>query len=134
MQKWLEMECSVFVYGSLLFCEVWEKLIGRKPKIHLSHVLGFRRYCVYGEFYPGMWFSNGEVVYGGHVCISSAEQAKIQEYEGLEYIQTSVLVCIDNQSIPMSTFLRPPQNNLEWIHTWNEELLSAHKDEFFRSI
>jgi hypothetical protein len=44
---------STFVYGTLLFSEVLNNLIGRVPRSAQATLKGYQRYAIKGQVFPG---------------------------------------------------------------------------------
>ena len=131
MENWADMEISFFVYGSLLFEDVWEQLIGRRPLVHPTRLLGYRRYSVEEAFYPGMWFSEMDQVEGGVVLLTKQEECCIDDYEGEEYIKTVVPICDVEGIVSARTYLRPPFDLKEWDTEWTEDIFHQYRRGFF---
>ena len=125
------MERSFFVYGSLLFEDVWEDLIGRIPIVYPAVLYGYRRYSVEDTFYPGIWFWDDASVVGGHVFLNEEEEWCIDDYEGDEYIKTIVSISIAEKVVSARTYIRPPTHQGEWIQNWSEEIFHHYRNDFF---
>jgi gamma-glutamylcyclotransferase (GGCT)/AIG2-like uncharacterized protein YtfP len=117
-------EGRVFVYGSLLFSEVWQSLIGRVPSMQKVVLRDYRRYGVCGAYYPGLWYENGATIEGLQIDgLSEEERRIIDVYEGSEYRKSLVLVELDDGvECVLMAYFRAPESLLEWNKEWSAAL------------
>jgi len=84
---------NLFAYGTLMWPDVLETLLGRRLKGNPAAIEGFVRLRVKGEHYPAIVPSpTGEVegvLYGG---LSQVEFDRLDRFEGEEYERTEVFV------------------------------------------
>ena len=87
------MSQHVFTYGSLMFPEVWARLVTR-PRASVAAVLqGFVREGVRGQSYPGIRKQAGAQTAGRlYLDIDTQELARLDAFEGAEYVRESVTV------------------------------------------
>ncbi len=72
---------NVFVYGTLMFDEVWERVVRSDYHKTVASVNGFRRLRIYGEIYPGMIPGNGTVEGIVYHDIDSADLKRLDRFE-----------------------------------------------------
>lgn len=76
----------LFVYGSLLFDEVVERVIGRRVERAPASLDGFQRCQVIGELYPGLKPQKGSRVNGGLILnLTPQDFANLDQFEGGMY-------------------------------------------------
>jgi len=84
---------NVFVYGTLMFDQVWERVVEGDYRKTEAKVSGFRRLRIYGEIYPGL--VPGEETVDGIVYhdINTADLEKLDRFEAdcYERITTEAL-------------------------------------------
>ncbi len=92
------MRQHVFTYGSLMFPEVWTRLVPR-PRASVAAVLdGYVREGVRGQSYPGIREQAGAHTAGRlYLDIDAQELARLDAFEGSEYQRESVTVRLDNR-------------------------------------
>jgi gamma-glutamylcyclotransferase (GGCT)/AIG2-like uncharacterized protein YtfP len=87
------MPFNLFTYGSLMLPEVLEKVCGRTYDSAAAKLIGWSRYCVVGETYPGIIPSSRDSVSGVlWLGITPVELALLDKFEGDEYQRISVMV------------------------------------------
>lgn len=87
---------NVFVYGTLMYESVSDRIVlGRVNKIK-GKISGYRRLAVKGEVYPGLVKGDGEVE--GYIWrdVSREDVERLDVFEG-EYYQREALVAINEQ-------------------------------------
>jgi gamma-glutamylcyclotransferase (GGCT)/AIG2-like uncharacterized protein YtfP len=97
---------NIFVYGSLMFEEVWQRLIQNQYNKIDAQLSGFIRLKVKGEQYPGIMPSSDKQVTGKlylDVCSSDIEQLDI--FEGEFYQRSQVIVKSDDVAYPADTYI-----------------------------
>lgn len=86
---------NVFVYGSLMFDEVWARLLkGHYSKMHAS-LDGYKRVSISGEVYPGLrrlrgCKAEGILVFG----LRDVDIKILDKFEGKYYTRKSVSVSV----------------------------------------
>ncbi len=87
------MRQHAFTYGSLIFPEVWTRLVPR-PRASVAAVLqGFVREGVRGQSYPGIRPQAGAQTAGRlYLDIDAEELARLDAFEGAEYVRETVTV------------------------------------------
>jgi gamma-glutamylcyclotransferase (GGCT)/AIG2-like uncharacterized protein YtfP len=86
---------NVFVYGSLMFDEVWKRLVRRRYAKLEARLPGYKKLDIKGELYPGLVKSKNSCVDGiVYLKIKNKDLLSLDKYEGKYYQRTPVLVCI----------------------------------------
>ncbi len=107
---------NLFVYGSLLFPELIEKLTGEKFSLIPAVLHGFRRFAVKGSDYPAIVPEENSKVTGMLVMDVDAKSMKMLAYfEGDEYRKEDVVVVSENKKFNATSFV------------WNEDLKLLEK-------
>lgn len=98
---------NLFVYGSLMFDEVWDKIISSRHRKVPAQLHGFARYSVAGETYPGLRKEtnnkvDGLLVYG----LNKKDIAALDRFEGHYYQRQRVTVTVaETGEINCETYL-----------------------------
>jgi len=91
---------NVFVYGSLLFREMVEKLCGKTVEMKQASLPGYKRYAVEGADYPAIVKNETSQVEGKLILNLNKEDLNILTfYEGDEYESTPVKVQTESGEI-----------------------------------
>jgi gamma-glutamylcyclotransferase (GGCT)/AIG2-like uncharacterized protein YtfP len=99
---------NVFTYGTLMFRPVWEHVVSGRYASVSATVLGFARYAVQNEHYPGCLAREGGRVAGTlYVDVSSDDVARLDAFEGAHYARAQCLVRLDQaaQMVPAWIYL-----------------------------
>ncbi|TFW07117.1 gamma-glutamylcyclotransferase [Oxalobacteraceae bacterium OM1] len=100
------MTCHVFTYGSLMFPEVWERVVRGRYRSAAAELPGHARFALAGETYPGVVLQPGSVVRGVlYFDVDAADLAALDAFEGEEYQRTTVTVDADGQCYEAGTYL-----------------------------
>lgn len=93
----------LFVYGSLMFNEVWCQVTRRCPRATPAQLSGFRRYSVIGEDYPALLPETGHRPVQGLLRddLSTRTLQQLDRFEGDCYRRMKVWVRLED-----GTFLR----------------------------
>jgi gamma-glutamylcyclotransferase (GGCT)/AIG2-like uncharacterized protein YtfP len=87
----------VFTYGSLMFPEVWQRVVRGSYRSAVGSVDGCRRHAIAGEIYPGMVREAGSSVRGVvHFDVDSADLLALDLFEGQDYVRETVEVRLEN--------------------------------------
>ena len=82
-----------FVYGTLMFPAVLNRLLGRVPATAAAVLPGYARRAVSGQHYPAIVNAPTSQVHGLLLHdITPTELALLDEYEGDQYLRTPVTV------------------------------------------
>ncbi len=91
---------NVFVYGSLLFTELAEKLCEKSLEMKAASLSGYKRFSLKAADYPAIIPDKTSTVDGKLITNLSKEDLDILTfYEGDEYLCTHVLVRTENDEI-----------------------------------
>jgi gamma-glutamylcyclotransferase (GGCT)/AIG2-like uncharacterized protein YtfP len=113
----------LFVYGSLLFPELLQALLGRVPEYQAARLEGYRRYQIYdgkeARPYPAVYPCLGASV-EGLLLLHLTEQERIQldEYEDEDYIRHNCEVLVGEAHMRAQ------------VYVWREEALGQLRDEW----
>jgi gamma-glutamylcyclotransferase (GGCT)/AIG2-like uncharacterized protein YtfP len=87
------MSCHVFTYGSLMFPEVWGRVVRGDYRSAPARLDGHARFEIAGETYPGMVVRPGVGVDGVlYFDVSPADIGALDAFEGVEYRRDKVKV------------------------------------------
>jgi gamma-glutamylcyclotransferase (GGCT)/AIG2-like uncharacterized protein YtfP len=116
------MNAAVFTYGSLMFPEVWQRVVRGSYGFAPVVAQGYRRFAVQGYLYPGMIAQAGAHVAGlVYFDVDAADLARLDAFEGDEYRREIVHVIADpGMSIPVSAYLYSPAEKLSKL-AWHPE-------------
>lgn len=102
----------VFTYGTLMFPEVWQAVVGRPFANVGGQVTGFATYRVRDAVYPGMVAATTlEVVQGVvYFDVDSAAVSRLDQFEDDFYRRETVPVrCDDGRICDADAYLVPPE-------------------------
>ncbi len=115
---------NVFTYGSLMFPEIWDSLVGGHYLSASAVLFGFRRYAVRGAPYPVIMPGDeadrldGMLYYG----ISPRDQARLDEFEGEYYRRRSLQVLVEGEPVAAQVYeLKPRYYHIALPRPWDEE-------------
>lgn len=106
------MPHHLFVYGSLLFEEVWNRVVhGTYPRLAAT-LDGYRRVALRGRTYPGLIRDPGAMVEGlACLSLSDGDLRRLIDFEGDEYDRATVRVTLtDGRSLGATVFLYSPRH------------------------
>ena len=87
------MAAHVFTYGSLMFPQVWERVVRGRYRSVRATLDGFARYAILGETYPGMVPETGAQVEGVlYFDVDKDDLAALDAFEGVEYRRDKVSI------------------------------------------
>ena len=91
----IAMSLNVFTYGSLMFPEVWGRVVRGNYRSTAACLDGHARFEIVGETYPGMVDRPGNSVDGVlYFDVSPADIAALDAFEGAEYRRDTVRVAL----------------------------------------
>ena len=91
------MNGNVFTYGSLMFDEVWCKVVAGRYQSEAATLHDCRRFAVSGVSYPGVVAMAGERVAGLlYLDVSPDDLARLDAFEGAEYRREALTVTLAN--------------------------------------
>ncbi|HVL77420.1 MAG TPA: gamma-glutamylcyclotransferase family protein [Noviherbaspirillum sp.] len=87
----------IFTYGSLMFSEVWQRVV---PGSHASvpaRLPGYRRSAIRGVSYPGIAADDSAQVDGRlYLDVAAEDLAALDRFEGGEYARVAVSVVLED--------------------------------------
>lgn len=122
------MASALFTYGSLMFPEVWERVVKGSYEHERGTACGYERYTVSGMTYPGMIEQAGGSVEGvAYFNISDDDLAILDAFEGESYVRRSVTVQLaDGRQIEAQTYLFLEPAELS-TRPWNPEQFAMQR-------
>ena len=94
------MSAHVFTYGSLMFAQVWQPLVGGRYRSEPAVLPGYRRFAVPGVTYPGIVAAPGEQVAGLlYLDVGPGDLARLDLFEGAEYRREALPVTLADGSV-----------------------------------
>jgi gamma-glutamylcyclotransferase (GGCT)/AIG2-like uncharacterized protein YtfP len=100
----------VFTYGTLMFPEVWQAVVGRSFTSVRGVLRGFAIYRVCDAVYPGIIASDATCVVEGlvYLDIDAASITKLDAFEGDFYErQTIAVTCVDGSELSPECYVVP---------------------------
>lgn len=117
-------ERPLFVYGTLLFGEVLEVVVGRDIRGTPATLRGFARYAIRGREYPAVVREDGASVEGAVLAgLSAAERALLDEYEDDDYERIAVHVAVEGNTaacVDADVYAFPERTD-ELVGRWSPE-------------
>ncbi|HYD61148.1 MAG TPA: gamma-glutamylcyclotransferase family protein [Noviherbaspirillum sp.] len=101
------MSVHVFTYGSLMFPQVWQRVVRGEYRSSAARLDGHARFEIAGETYPGMIVRPGASVEGVlYFDVSPADVAALDAFEGEEYRRDTVRVALPSgELVDAGTYL-----------------------------
>ena len=101
------MSHHVFTYGSLMFPEVWSRVVAGDYRALSARLDGYARFEVRDQTYPGMVPQQHAHVAGVlYLDVDGADLARLDEFEGDDYLRVSCDVsCDDGVARPAQTYV-----------------------------
>lgn len=91
------MPAQVFTYGSLMFPQVWQRVVRGHYRSAPAVLDGHARFALTGETYPGTIVRPGASVAGiVYFDVSDADIASLDAFEGSEYRRDRVRIRLDS--------------------------------------
>lgn len=96
---------NLFVYGALMYEEVWNKIVVGDFEKTIGHLKGYRRLKVKGEQYPGIVAGKGEVSGFIWLGVDNKNLVRLDEFEG-EYYERVAANAVDaeGRTIPVNVY------------------------------
>jgi gamma-glutamylcyclotransferase (GGCT)/AIG2-like uncharacterized protein YtfP len=110
----MTMTAHVFTYGSLMFAEVWQRVVRGDYRFVSAVLDGHARYEIAGETYPGMVPQAGAAVRGVlYFDVAPEDMAALDAFEGSEYRRETVNVRQEQGGmLSADTYLYLPRHKL----------------------
>lgn len=101
------MPIHVFTYGSLMFPEVWQRVVHGHYASQSARIDGHQRYAVSGDTYPGIVIQAGASVAGLlYRDIEAADLATLDHFEGDGYRRIGLQATTDDGAqVAVQTYL-----------------------------
>jgi gamma-glutamylcyclotransferase (GGCT)/AIG2-like uncharacterized protein YtfP len=91
-----EMNFNVFTYGSLMFPQVWERVVHGHYQSAKATVTGYARFAIIGELYPGMVVRADAAVQGVvYFDVGPRDMAALDAFEGAHYRRDGLNATLD---------------------------------------
>jgi len=115
---------NVFVYGTLMFDEVWQQLSSRRYQKMDVVLADFIRLKVRGEEYPGIVPSSGNRVPGQLILdVTPDDIQQLDIFEGEYYQREQVNVLSGNKEYPADTYVfRKKYQSLLSTEEWDADI------------
>lgn len=105
---------NVFTYGSLMFDQVWSRVVRGNYRRAEAVLPGHERRAVRGETYPGVIAAPGASVAGVvYFDVAAADLARLDDFEGSPYERRSVVLELAGQELPAEVYLIRDPGRLE---------------------
>jgi len=97
----------IFTYGSLMFPEIWQRVVRGSYQATSATALDFARYALSDDTYPGMIAKAGGRVEGVlYLDVDAADVQALDAFEGSEYRRDDVTVQMDTgESLLARTYI-----------------------------
>lgn len=93
------MTTTVFTYGSLMFPEVWQKLVRGNYRSSQATASGYARFAVHEARYPGMVLMEGASVDGVlYHDVDEEDLQRLDQFEGSEYRRDTIVATLEDGS------------------------------------
>jgi len=102
----------IFTYGTLMFPEVWQAVVGRACETVAGMAIGFAVYRVAGAGFPGIVEAGGGDTVRGvvHLDVDTASVICLDRFEDDFYVrQTLSIACEDGQQRAAEAYVVPAQ-------------------------
>ena len=87
----------VFTYGSLMFAEVWTRVVAGRYRSLPATLSDHARFAVAEQTYPGMVPADGQRVVGvAYLDVDAADVDRLDRFEGDDYHRRSVSIACDD--------------------------------------
>jgi gamma-glutamylcyclotransferase (GGCT)/AIG2-like uncharacterized protein YtfP len=105
---------NIFTYGSLMFPDVWKRVVRGAYRSELGTIHGFRRVCVREKEHPALIITKGAGPLEGRVYfdVSNDDIARLDQFETHRYARVSVAVIVDAKPIMADAYLALHHNEL----------------------
>ena len=103
----MSMSSHIFTYGSLMFPQVWERVVRGHYRNTRAVLAGHVRFAITGETYPGMVAQEGAQVEGViYFDVAHEDMAALDAFEGIDYRRDKVTVITETgESIAAHTYI-----------------------------
>jgi gamma-glutamylcyclotransferase (GGCT)/AIG2-like uncharacterized protein YtfP len=119
----------VFTYGTWMFPEVWQAVVGRSFQTNEGAVAGFEVFRVRDAVFPGIIEATGGCVVRGvvYLDVDSGSLERLDRFEDDFYERRSIPIdCSDGQQRKAETYVVPAENrNVLTSELWSRESFLA---------
>src|SRR5256885_165612 len=120
---------NVFTYGTLMFPEVWQAVVGRSYKSVAGTVAAFQVFCVRDAVFPGIVAGSRECAVPGVVYLDVDPESldRLDRFEDDFYERRTISVdCSDSLHRLAEAYIVPPVNrSLLTNEPWDRESFVA---------
>ena len=89
---------NIFTYGSLMVPSIFLVVAGKDYRFEPAYLSGYARYCLKGEYYPGIVLSPISRMEGVvYFDVNDASVRRLDAFEGEDYKRTSVTVALEGK-------------------------------------
>ncbi len=129
---------NLFTYGSLMYSEVWQKIVTGQYQSQAASLSGFARYGVKSQSYPGIKPKSQAITSGLiYFNLNQADLGQLDRFEG-DYYQRQTHLCklITGQEIEADCYVLKPEfysicNNQPWsVEKFEQSGIQAFLDEY----
>lgn len=101
------MSHHIFTYGSLMFPQVWQRVVRGSYRSAPATMHDHTRYALQGETYPGMIAEAGSSVPGVvYFDVDAQDVALLDAFEGVEYRRDALLAQLDRgEAVNVETYI-----------------------------
>src|SRR5690349_19590862 len=101
------MGTHIFTYGSLMFPEVWRRVVRGDYRFAPAAVAGHARYEISGESYPAMLVQPGASVQGVlYFDVDAPDLERLDAFEGTDYRRIALAARLaSGESVPAAAYL-----------------------------
>ena len=120
---------NIFVYGSLMFDGIWNRVVKRQYQKQSALLPGYMRLAVKGKSYPGLIKSVNSSVQGMiYFNVTARDIKRLDKFEGRYYRKVPVtVVCEGNHKYHARAYLFARSKiNLLSRKPWDPEYFRAH--------
>jgi gamma-glutamylcyclotransferase (GGCT)/AIG2-like uncharacterized protein YtfP len=98
---------NIFTYGSLMFPEIWQRVVRGTYRAVPATVEGFVRYALSDDTYPGMIAQADATVEGVlYLDVDAQDVAALDAFEGVEYQRVDIAVTLNSgESLIAGTYI-----------------------------
>ena len=115
---------NIFTYGSLMFSEVWNKVVQGNYYSSTGMLQGYRRFCVKDECYPGLRKAEKDDWVSGIVYhdVDDHDLQRLDFFEGGYYERVPVSISVGNFQIKSQVYIiRDQYLHLATEHDWDPD-------------
>ncbi|MGD8526667.1 MAG: gamma-glutamylcyclotransferase [Thioalkalispiraceae bacterium] len=126
----------LFVYGSLMFDEVWSRLVTRQYQRRPATLRGYKRLKIKHQVYPGIVKSPGNQVNGMLVLnLCQADIRRLDKFEGRYYRRKTQTVSVNAHKHYRAQVyvIKPRYRKLLSTDNWQADEFRNHDIQLFLS-